>query len=634
MSGRGLHFTYDTAGNRKTAAVDTEQVSYTDGQGNPGGNNLNQVKARGILKTRVSGTADPGAGISIDGEAITRDGSTRYWDAVLASVQQYRQIAVKATLSGQSQSQNVWALFRPASETLTYDDDGNLTGDGVWTYTWDAENRLIQMDNGPARGWNMPSRTITFVYDYLGRRVRKTTTDNGVTTDRKYVYQGWNLIAELDASCNVLRSFAWGLDIQSSLTASGGVGSLVLETVHTSSSLAAYHIASDANGNVVALVSQGGTGNLAAVYEYDAFGQLLRKTGPDAANNPFRFSTKFHDQETGLIYYGYRYYDANLGRFINRDIISEAGGSNLYAFVGNNPINRWDYLGQWWGEETWRKAWGKVTGWISHIGSEDTEEIVVMDEFYVEADRSEAAEQAQQDQEGIGSNSGGWIDRFFDWLGRDAVAEAEENNQRIAGEVKEYGVYAAINLEANPIGMSVNEMVAGSTAGGQSLSGGDYAVRAGVTILGATTIQQTVNGLKSPPPAGAATNAPKSFENKYPGDRIAPPRQTFTPEQLKNKAGAFNYVVTADGKLIIGRIDQSPGGGHIDLAGGNPVIAAGEVKIVNGQIRYVDNSSGHYEPVGASAQNAAIDAFNKAGLNATGKYVEKIWNGRAWVPRE
>jgi len=65
-------------------------------------------------------------------------------------------------------------------------------------------------------------------------------------------------------------------------------------------------------------------------YEYDAFGKTLRESGPYSASNPFRYSTKYTDTETGLVYYGARYYSPSLGRFINRDPIEEEGGVNLY----------------------------------------------------------------------------------------------------------------------------------------------------------------------------------------------------------------------------------------------------------------------------------------------------------------
>jgi RHS repeat-associated protein len=75
------------------------------------------------------------------------------------------------------------------------------------------------------------------------------------------------------------------------------------------------------------------------------FGEPLRATGPMAKVNPFRFSTKFQDDETDLLYYGYRYYNASTGRWVNRDPIEESGGRNLYGTVNNNLINHKDFLG-------------------------------------------------------------------------------------------------------------------------------------------------------------------------------------------------------------------------------------------------------------------------------------------------
>ena len=82
-----------------------------------------------------------------------------------------------------------------------------------------------------------------------------------------------------------------------------------------------------------------------------------------------------------------------------------------------------------------------------------------------------------------------------------------------------------------------------------------------------------------------------------------------------------------------------PGGGHIDLAGGGPVKAAGEVRLVHGQIKYIDNSSGHYLPSGSSAEESATTAFENAGLKPSDKYVEKSWvpdpshpKGGKWRP--
>ena len=76
------------------------------------------------------------------------------------------------------------------------------------------------------------------------------------------------------------------------------------------------------------------------------FGELIRATGPMAKLNPFRFSTKYQDDESDLVYYGYRYYNPSTGRWLSRDPQGERGGLNLYDFVRNSPLTRYDILGR------------------------------------------------------------------------------------------------------------------------------------------------------------------------------------------------------------------------------------------------------------------------------------------------
>jgi len=245
------------------------------------------------------------------------------------------------------------AFLAQALQSFTYDYDGNLTSDGVWDYGYDAENRLIWMEtNSNALTYSFPHRVLQFKYDYAGRRVQKRVI-NGATSaeisSRRYLYDGWNLVAEYEAPSgtslgSIVRSYTWGLDIVSSLGGAGGVGALLQITDHGSGKtfLPTY----DGNGNVVALLN-GSTGAVGATYEYSPFGETVRAQVADSvlAEQPFRFSTKFTDLETGLVYYGLRYYEPKNGRFINRDPMGEGGGLNLYGFCGNNGVNRWDLLG-------------------------------------------------------------------------------------------------------------------------------------------------------------------------------------------------------------------------------------------------------------------------------------------------
>jgi RHS repeat-associated protein len=71
-----------------------------------------------------------------------------------------------------------------------------------------------------------------------------------------------------------------------------------------------------------------------------------------AEKNPFRFSTKFTDNESGLVYYGYRYYSATTGKWLNRDPLEESGGLNLFAFVANSSPNHVDPFGLTWFDDS------------------------------------------------------------------------------------------------------------------------------------------------------------------------------------------------------------------------------------------------------------------------------------------
>jgi len=83
----------------------------------------------------------------------------------------------------------------------------------------------------------------------------------------------------------------------------------------------------------------------AAHFEYSPFGKTTVASGSIPNRFVFRFSSEYHDSETNLVYYNYRYYSPELGRWLSRDPIGENGGWNLYGFVGNDGINGWDYLG-------------------------------------------------------------------------------------------------------------------------------------------------------------------------------------------------------------------------------------------------------------------------------------------------
>jgi RHS repeat-associated protein len=264
---------------------------------------------------------------------------------------------VSATSGGTTT--NGGLLFPAYNQTLTYDLDGNLSFDGIWTYQWDCENRLAAMSMTNVAGVANSNRLrLEFAYDYQGRRGSKTvkswnggTFTNAVTT--RFVYDlsaegagGWNLVASLDPQSSLLQAFLWGQDLSGTEDGAGGIGGLVGVFETSNGQISNCHFASyDGNGNVTALV-KASDASVSARYEYSPFGETLRATGPMAKANPFRFSTRFADDESGLVYYGCRDYSPPAGRWISRDPLQEAaGGNNLYAFVANSPIASTDPLG-------------------------------------------------------------------------------------------------------------------------------------------------------------------------------------------------------------------------------------------------------------------------------------------------
>ncbi|WCJ58191.1 RHS repeat-associated core domain-containing protein [Fontisphaera persica] len=123
------------------------------------------------------------------------------------------------------------------------------------------------------------------------------------------------------------------------------MGGLVATVIHNGPDAGVYFPVYDGNGNVTGYV-RASDGGVVAQYEYGPFGELLRATGPLAKDFNHLFSTKYFDWETGLSYYGHRYYSSTAGRWLSRDLIEENGGVNLYGFVYNRPITHIDADGR------------------------------------------------------------------------------------------------------------------------------------------------------------------------------------------------------------------------------------------------------------------------------------------------
>jgi RHS repeat-associated protein len=181
----------------------------------------------------------------------------------------------------------------------------------------------------PPEDWD----TITYKYDASGRRIEKEF-DNDCRV--KYIYDGGNVIAEYDGVNNLLRKYVHGAGVDEPVC-----------MIDTADNNEVYYYHFDGLGSVVVLSDS--EGDAVQSYEYSIYGQVAA-FDPNFTSNPYMFTGRRFDIETGLYYYRARYYNPHIGRFMQTDPVGYSDGINWYRYCGNNPVNWIDPWGNraWW----------------------------------------------------------------------------------------------------------------------------------------------------------------------------------------------------------------------------------------------------------------------------------------------
>ncbi len=210
-------------------------------------------------------------------------------------------------------------LLDSGEATYTYDKRGHLVADSHAQYAYDALGKLTSVTRNGER--------YEYQYDAFNRRIAKTTPHG---TER-YLYIDQNEIGMVDEQNNIVQLRILGSGKGAEIGAS-----IALEL--EGETYIPYH---DHAGHLSVLVDL--TGNKVENYTYTAFGEAQREG--TFIPNPWYFSSKRHDPETGWIYFGRRYYDPVTGRWTTPDPLGSADGPNLYAYVHNNPLTHFDLYG-------------------------------------------------------------------------------------------------------------------------------------------------------------------------------------------------------------------------------------------------------------------------------------------------
>ncbi|PRX24066.1 RHS repeat-associated protein [Orenia metallireducens] len=287
-----FEYNYDANGNRTSVTTTQGSVSYQY-------DDLNRLVEETLLDGTVINYSYDSVGNRTE-KSVTQDNST--------------------TTTNYSYN-DANELITVDNQEYIYDENGNLINNGEYLFSYNANNRLIEVTDSTG------ATIATYTYDYQGLRKSKTTAEG--TINYYYDLQG-RLIYETNQSGTMIADYTY--DAQNNPV-----------TMTRSGITYYYHL--NGHGDVIALSDE--NGQVVAEYDYDAWGNILSQSGSMAEINPYRYAGYYYDEETGLYYLRTRYYDSEIGRFIRRDTMKKFDDEefrrdpqslNRYLYTQNNPV--------------------------------------------------------------------------------------------------------------------------------------------------------------------------------------------------------------------------------------------------------------------------------------------------------
>ncbi|MBI9019938.1 MAG: RHS repeat-associated core domain-containing protein [Verrucomicrobia bacterium] len=352
-------YSYDLAGNRLTKQNPGSSVNYSLGAGNRlaswtatstnGFESFRTLEVQGYSSETI-GTDNRWGQLTVSNSvAVTPEtDSTNFWlDAFVTGMGTQRVVAaIRDQAGNMGYATNEIFLTVVTNAQYGYSAAGCLTNVSYFgteyaeslSLDWNSQYQLTSISSATS--------AVEYSYDVLGRRASRTEGTNV----EQYVYDGNQIVADLDESGTILRSYIWG----------PGIDNLLAITIYNATGTNTCYALKDHLNTVCALIDS--FGNIVESYSYDAWGcpTILNSTGTEltesAIGNRYMFQGREHDSATGLYYFRARWYDPVTGRWLSKDPIGISGGLNQYVFCGNNPVNFVDPMGLYWFRQPWQES--------------------------------------------------------------------------------------------------------------------------------------------------------------------------------------------------------------------------------------------------------------------------------------